>query len=352
MKTFETYALTYGNSVFSSYTIKEEINVAPEYQRNGDIWNLQKKQLLIDSLLNRYDIPKLYFHKLKNNEDSYDYAIIDGRQRLEAIWQFIDGEFSLSEDMDYIKDDSVKLKNMTYNDLARNYPKIKNQFDGTLLPIVVVDTDDLDLIDDMFSRLNEAVPLNAAEKRNSIRGYCIDAVTKLSKQHLFTRKVKFSNSRYQHREAAVKLLFLEHCLSTDGKIIDVKKIYLDGFAKKYKKTGKKHVVKILNDVSFITKYLTSIFTDKDKLLSSQTSIPLFYLVAREQLNKNGKITLTRTQLNEFKEMRHYNRLVALNDIEEAEFELLEFDRLSQQGTNDANSLKERTRIMLEYIDKK
>ena len=38
------------------------------------------------------------------------------------------------------------------------------------------------------------------------------------------------------------------------------------------------------------------------------------------------------------------------DLEKAEFELLEFDRLSQQGTNDASSIRERRRIMLEYID--
>lgn len=41
-----------------------------------------------------------------------------------------------------------------------------------VLPIVCVNTenDDLDLIEDMFSRLNEAVPLNADEKRDAIGG--------------------------------------------------------------------------------------------------------------------------------------------------------------------------------------
>lgn len=349
MSHFEVNHLTYGNSVYSSYTIKDEIDVAPEYQRNGDVWSLSKKQLLMDSLINRYDLPKIYFHKLRNDANGRDYAIIDGRQRLEAIWQFISGDYSLSTDIDYLKDKTIDLRGMTYSDLAKNHPKIKNQFDGTLLPIMVVDTDDLDLIEDMFSRLNEAVPLNAAEKRNAIRGYCIEAVTKLSKQHLFMKKVRFSNKRYQHREAAIKLLYLEHCLSTDGKIIDIKKVYLDGFAKKYKKSNKSHIEHVLNSVSSITRYLASIFTDYDKLLTTQAALPVYYLVARHQLYQDGAISLTRKQIEDFQERRLYNRIVAEENIESAEFELLEYDRLSQQGTNDASSLKERTSIMLDYI---
>ena len=349
MKTFEVYPLTYGNSVYSSYTLKDEIDVSPEYQRNGDVWSTAKKQLLIDSLINRYDLPKIYFHKLRADQDGRDYAIIDGRQRLEAIWQFIEGEYSLGEEIDYLKDTSINLKSMTYKDLAKNYPKIKNQFDGTLLPIMVVDTDDLDLIEDMFSRLNEAVPLNAAEKRNSIRGHCINAVTKLSNQNLFTKKVKFSNKRYQHREASIKLMYLEHCLSGNGKIIDIKKVYLDGFAKKFKKEGKDHINEIFSSVSEITDYLTSIFTDKDSLLLAQASLPVYYLVVRHQLYADGEMSLARKQIEDFQKSRSYNRILAEEDIERAEFELLEFDRLSQQGTNDASSLKERVRIMLDQI---
>lgn len=350
MKTFETYMLSFGNSVHSSHSIKDEINVAPSYQRNGDVWNLQKKQLLIDSLINRYDIPKLYFHKLKNDRKGFDYAIIDGRQRLEAIWQYIDGDFPLSDEIDYIKDPSIDLRGMTYNDLAKDYPKIQNQLNGTLLPIVVVDTDDLDLIEDMFSRLNEAVPLNAAEKRNAIRGFCISAVTKLSKHDFFIEKVKYLNNRYQHRDTSIKLLYIEHCLENDGRLIDVKKVYLDGFAKTYKKENKRHIDDLYRLSKEVLDQLNKIFTSKDRLLASQASVPLYYLVARDQIRKYGKILFTRSKLFEFQEARNKNRKVAEKDIEKAKFDFLEFDRLSVQGTNDANSLKERKRIMLEFLN--
>ena len=55
------------------------------------------------------------------------------------------------------------------------------------------------------------------------------------------------------------------------------------------------------------------------------------------------------QIEDFQNLRANNRIIAEGDIEVAEFELLEFDRLSQQGTNDASSIKERVGIMLDYI---
>jgi len=42
------------------------VNMSPRYQRDGGIWSLAKKQLFIDSLLNGYDIPKIYFNDVKN----------------------------------------------------------------------------------------------------------------------------------------------------------------------------------------------------------------------------------------------------------------------------------------------
>ena len=41
--------------------------------------------------------------------------------------------------------------------------------------------------------------------------------------------------------------------------------------------------------------------------------------------------------------------MAEKDITQANFELLEFDRMSQQGTNDADSIKERVRIFGEEL---
>src|SRR3982074_1614884 len=146
---------------------RSAIEVAPPYQREGDVWTPEKRELLIDSILNGFDLPKLYFHRFAKPKDkgaqkAIQFAIIDGRQRLETIWHFVDDKFPLADDFKFFEDPKVKAGGLTYSDLAKEYPSLKMRFDAKTLPVMVVETDDLDLIEEMFSRLNEAVPLNAA----------------------------------------------------------------------------------------------------------------------------------------------------------------------------------------------
>lgn len=168
-------ALLKNSTIMLLYSERDEIRTDPPYQRMGGVWGVEKKRLLIDSILNDYDIPKIYFHRYGAEEaklTGFRHAVIDGRQRLEAIWQFMDDKFRLSSDFEYQRDLSVDLSGLSYGDIAKRYPKIRIKFDSFVLPVVTVaiDGDDLDLIEDMFSRLNEAVPLNAAKKEMLLAG--------------------------------------------------------------------------------------------------------------------------------------------------------------------------------------
>lgn len=340
-------------AILKIYSEKDEIIVDPEYQRNGDIWGLEKRQLLIDSILNEYDIPKIYFHKLSKQEKEKtgkDYSIIDGRQRLETIWKFIDGDFSLAEDFKYLRDPQIKAGGLTYSDLAKKYPKLKIKFDSITLPIVTISTDDLELIEDMFSRLNEAVPLNAAEKRNAFGGAMAKLITKISHHKFFKENVNFSNKRYQHKEAAAKLLFLIYSLTTGKKkIVDTKKAYLDEFVKTHKNKSDKEVESLSKGTSSILNEMANIFIKKDPLLKAQGTLPVYFLLVRDYNGENKLNKFTRKMLVKFKDDIEKNRMTAEQDIGLAEYDLLEYDRLSQQGTNDASSITARLATLKTYM---
>ena len=64
----------------------------PEWQR-GEVWDIPKKQQLIDSILRGWRLPKFYF--VKNSEDEYE--VVDGQQRLASIYEFFANELSLSQ---------------------------------------------------------------------------------------------------------------------------------------------------------------------------------------------------------------------------------------------------------------
>ena len=203
----------------------------------------------------------------------------------------------------------------------------------------------------MFSRLNEAVPLNSAEKRRAIGGDIVKAVDDVAKHDFFAKKVRFSNKRYQHKETAIRALFLEHHLRL-GKIVDTKKPLLDAFAKEYKTGHAAHVRSLKSEINGVLTEMAPIFIDSDPLLVAQATVPV-YLLTYRQFKTDGKTDkFVRTRLIKFNEARTANRVAAERDIATADYELLEYDRLSQQGTNDANSIRDRVRILSERLLKR
>src|SRR2546428_13721552 len=73
---------------------KERAQISfPEYQRQPNLWSTEKNSLLIDSILQDIDIPKLYF----NHTGDGGYEVVDGQQRLWALWEFLDDAYSYND---------------------------------------------------------------------------------------------------------------------------------------------------------------------------------------------------------------------------------------------------------------
>src|SRR5690242_9913539 len=78
------------------------VDLNPPYQREGGVWKESTRSALVDSIINGLDVPKLYFERLATRKPGpdgldYQYAVIDGKQRLEAILAFLDGDLELAE---------------------------------------------------------------------------------------------------------------------------------------------------------------------------------------------------------------------------------------------------------------
>ena len=94
----------------------------PPYQR-GLVWTDQQRKDLIDSIINGYDIPKLYFKKSKDEK----LEVIDGQQRLDAIFRFMDNGFSLDKDCQFDEDTTQEIGNTKFKDLPTTIQrKIEN----------------------------------------------------------------------------------------------------------------------------------------------------------------------------------------------------------------------------------
>src|SRR5690554_1319054 len=93
---------------------RDKIDFDPPYQRKGRLWSEKDKAFLIDSILNGFDIPKLYMADFQYgvsalNEKKLPYAIIDGKQRLEAIFDFFDNKLTLDRNFTWRDDPQLQL---------------------------------------------------------------------------------------------------------------------------------------------------------------------------------------------------------------------------------------------------
>lgn len=337
------------SSVLHLYSLRDSIWFDPPYQRQGDIWPEEKRQLLIDSILNGYDMPKLYFHEFFPAREiegrKYKYAIVDGKQRLRSVFSFIDGAFALPDRMEYIPDPTIKPGGMTYAELAREFPSLKTKFDGCVLPIVTILTEDLELIEDMFSRLNEAVPLNAAEKRNAFGGVIPSIVREMTQHSFFACKLPFDNRRYRHFDLAVKFLYLaekEH-------LVETKKQNLDEFVKSMRgEDSEEKALLLATKAVAVLDQMSAVFVDDDPLLRSVGSVVLYYFLFLEFVMKGWEEPISRQPLQEFELSRTENRSQAELDVSAADYHLLEYDRLSQ-SPNDAIALRYRYAVLRQYV---
>lgn len=328
--------------------MRDQIDMNPVYQRESDIWTPEKRQLLIDTIINGFDVPKVYMHKFADGSGSSaspsrEFAVIDGKQRLSTMWSFIQGKFALPSDFTYVKDESVKLGGLTYADIARDFPDIKADFDSYKLDVVTIETPELELIEDMFSRLNEAMPLNAAEKRNARPGPLPSAVRSLVAGPLFSAKLPFTNRRYRHYDLAAKMFFL----ANRDAVSDTKKAYIDRFFEANAASTAADIASFVGRTQEATQAMSGVFVDKDPLLRSVGMIILYYILFEKALGMNLIGILTRPTFLAFEDERTKNRESAEHDIASADYKLLEFDRYTQ-SPNDGVAL----RFRLAVIDEK
>src|SRR4051812_41458519 len=98
----------------------------PEWQR-GEVWDTSRKQQVIDTILRGWKLPKFYF--VKRADD--DYEVVDGQQRLSAIYEFFANELPLTDDSatefggKYYKDLKQRVAD-TFDDFEIEYDEIED----------------------------------------------------------------------------------------------------------------------------------------------------------------------------------------------------------------------------------
>ncbi|MGI0106847.1 DUF262 domain-containing protein [Salinimicrobium sp. WS361] len=145
-------------------------NFDPGYQRKGDVWSISKKSFLIDTILKNFPIPPIFLHQhIDEDTGKTMYDIIDGKQRLGSILSFINNEVRTPDDFHSDNFGIPELSGIYFQDLDTEELNIwKKAFWRYDITIEFVDTDQIEVVNNIFDRLNRnGEPLTKQELRNA-----------------------------------------------------------------------------------------------------------------------------------------------------------------------------------------
>ena len=365
------------SSVQSLAAALKRFELEPSYQRQSEVWGEEKQQLFIDSLLNGFDVPKLYFHQLKQLPAPAPlFAIVDGKQRLEAIRQFVSDGFALSEEFvdEEVADGQAagQASGKTFEQLTNQHPALAGRLMSRILHVEVIETDDIEVIEEMFSRLNEAVPLNAPEKRNAFGGAMPPIIRRFVQSHSFFREcLPIENTRYRQYDLVTKFLFL----TGKGELAATKKRALDEFVRFYrydkkdendKNNKKRMAARLAERTTEVLDLMAATFKAQDQLLTSVGLVTVYYMAflrfdSIAFLESDRGHAQVHARLVEFDQLRRQNRLMLRR--EQAAIasgktptqgvsirrDLAIFDRL-MQSPNDGQALEYRFKILKAFLE--
>jgi len=274
------------------------IDVDPSYQRKGRRWSVSDKQYLVDSILNGFDVPKFYLADFtwgnsSLNEKKQEYAIIDGKQRFEAIFDFFDDKFPLATDFKFMQAPHDQMAGLVYSKLKMDYPEVSEIFDNFNPDVMSVITSQINFVEELFVRLNRSKPLSGAEIRNAITGQLTEIVREIRSHDFFKSNIRFTTTSGQDLNSAAKLIMLE----VTGELQETKKSNIDRFAKE--NANRADLGKSAAVVYSTLDLMSETFQFKDNLLRSEGQIPVYYWLFRN--TESDRVGYLRDFLEAFQE---------------------------------------------------
>jgi Protein of unknown function DUF262 len=172
----------------------DELDLAPDFQRQANLWKPRVKSRLIESLLIRIPIPAFYLDA--TDEDTW--FVIDGLQRLSTLKSFILDNTLKLVDLEFLSEHEGK----TYHELPRNLQRRIMETQVTVYLIEKGTPPDVKF--NMFRRINTGgLPLSRQEIRHALnQGKSTSLLKELAESPAFLQATAHSipKDRMEDRE--------------------------------------------------------------------------------------------------------------------------------------------------------
>lgn len=138
---------------------RNQLELDPPYQRRS-VWNQSYKDHFIDTILLNYPAPAIFLYEDLSPEGVAKYSVVDGKQRLTSIFEFVNNEFPVSDAAD-----ATAYRGKYFQDFLDDQ---KREFFGYRFLIEYLPGSDEGVINNVFNRINKNVAkLTAQELRHA-----------------------------------------------------------------------------------------------------------------------------------------------------------------------------------------
>ena len=311
----------------------KKTNLQPKYQR-GSVWSKPQKQLLIDSILRDLDIPKIYLREIE--DEQYEEEAVDGQQRLTAIYEFYSDKFPLQKDADSVE--GIEIKSRKFSQLDED---AKDIFESYELTAVILRSASDEDVEEMFLRLQNGTTLNAAEKRNAMKGNMKEFVKELVEHKLF-QNLGFKNHRFAHDLVAAQMTKV----ALAGEPCSIRNPDLNSMYEKnesFEKNGK-----IAKEIERVLDLLFEAFPEKTPELSKTSSLTLFsiFLYLHENFDLKNRCSEIGAWFLKFERWRKDDEKCP---SDEREPEMVTYQEKLNRSTDSHDSVEYRFRTLLSRL---
>ncbi len=261
----------------------------PEFQREPAVWNLEKKQLLIDSILREFDISAIYFYK----KDKVGYDCIDGRQRINAISSYLGLN---DQDLFDIKF-HLKIKNEIYNDGNKfkdaddkRFENLDSKWKEKILNykinvVVIEDVEEERELNLLFIRLQIATILNAGEKLHAMIGEMHNKVFYEISKHDFFSKMNIPSRRYYQEIVASQIVINVFSKKYEESFHRARYVDLQDFFKQHTLLNKEDN-NLIKSINRTLSKIVEIYGNKIKIIKNRAVAVSVFLFCYELLESN------------------------------------------------------------------
>lgn len=263
-------------------------------QRKSGQWKILQKSELIHTLADDYPMPPIYAVKEGNI-----YFILDGKQRLSTLFDYINGEFAINDSVDsvIVEDISFDVSNHYFEDLPE---EVQDQILSYMILVYKMDVTSDDEIEYLFLKLNQGTPLSKQQKAKAVLGVeWANTLNSIFEHDFMKEKAHFTEHQLRIAGDETTIIQTMMLLDTNHEFKNSSSTAVYNYTETFK-NDKENKMALVDKLEKIMDYLNEAFKEKDKQLLKKVHLPMVLLTANHAIYKHDPPAIFAEWAIEFK----------------------------------------------------